>query len=363
LHFRLLIVADGYVPMYSTNAVDPGAGPVEFKLKLHDLDRRDPERVFRGRVVIDTGQPIEGAMVQVRGFKRGRTTSYGGLQGFDPLAVTDARGDFRLGVAEKGDGICLCVSARGLASRCVAPLPAGSKSHDLELGPGVTVTGQVLKDDKPLAGVALGLIERTRDVSKFVGDFKISTDERGHFVFPNVPPNETYALYGLMDSLQPHGAIPVELIQVGGHGTVKKVGQLSVQRGYRVSGRVVLADGKLVPEETRLLLGREQAWNTQSVILAKDGSFAFTGVPKERCSLVVNVPGYHPSAMNASLDMPSGMRLVGKVEADIDSLRFLLEPGPQPRIDHDKLTREDYEQVKRRRDQPIQGAPCEPPGK
>jgi hypothetical protein len=357
LLFRLLVVADGYIPTFSSKVIDPGAGVVEFKLKSHDLDRRDPERVLRGRVVNDTGQPIQGAMVQVSGFKRGTITHWGGLQGFDPLAVMNDRGEFRLGIAEKGDGVCLQASARGFASRCFAPLPAGSKSHDLELGPGVTITGQVFKDGKPLTGVALGLVEQTRDVSKFVGDFKISTDDRGHFVFLNVPPNETYALYGLMESLQSHGTIPVALSQVSNHGTAKDVGRLSVQPAYRLSGRVVLADGKPVPEGTRLLLGREQSWDTQSFILPEDGSFAFIGVPKERCSLVVNIPGYHPSTKNASSELPSGRRLVGRVEGDIDGLRFLMEPGPQPLTNSAKFTREDYEQAERRRNQPLQGAP------
>ncbi|HLJ98091.1 MAG TPA: hypothetical protein VKU02_33335 [Gemmataceae bacterium] len=365
LIFRLLVVADGYVPAYSSKAFDPAGGAVDFKLKAHDLDRRDPERVFRARIVNDSGQPVEGAMVEVSGFQRGKgAPRYRGLLGFDPLAVSNARGEVRLGVAEKGDKICLRVSSPGLAPRCFDPLPAGSKSHDLELGPGVTVKGQVLKEGKPLGGVTLGLVEHPNLTSKSVGDFKISTDERGHFVFLNVPPNGTYALYGLMESLRPYGTIPVELIRVAGHGTVKDVGRISVQRGYRVSGRVVLADGKPLPAGLRLVLSRARAWDSpQTVTLPRDGSFTFTSVPKERCHLMIHVPGYHPSPKNGSFDMLSGGLLAGRVEADIDDLRFLLDSGPRPQIDYGSLTTKDFAEAERRRDQPLKGAPSEQPGK
>jgi hypothetical protein len=358
--FRLLVVAEGYAPAYSSGRVDPRAGPAGLKVKPHDLDRRDPALVFGGRVVDDDGKPVEGATVTSRCVQRGGSTQYGGLTGIDPLAVSDAKGEFRLGVARKGDALGVVVTARDLAPSCFGPQPAGAKAHEFKLGAGVTVAGRVLKDGKPLAGMPMGLIERTRNTDKFVGDFTISTDERGYFRFLHVPPKEAYALYGLMAGSR-HGAIAVQEVRVEGHGTTRDVGAVEVQRGHRLAGRVVLADGKAVPEGTRLVLSREDAWDSQNVTLPKDGSFAFAGLPGELYSLSVTVKGYRPSLRNQSLDPLNKFRLIGKVRADVDGLRFLLEPGP-PRGGNNAegsawqaLAKEHI----RLKDAPLQGAPAE----
>jgi len=353
------VVADGHVPTYSTTPIDPRAGPAVFTLRPHDLDRRDPERVFRGRVLDDTGRPVEGARVIPIAVRRGNSTQYGGLTGFDALAVTNAEGVFQLGVAQKGDGVAVRVFARALAPSCFDPQSAGATVHEFRLGPGVTISGRVLINGKPLTAAPLGLVENTRATSKFVGDFKISTDSDGYFQFVNVPPNETYALYGLMDGFPQDGAIPVQEFRVGDHSTSKDVGRVAVQRAHRLSGRVVLADGKPVPEGTRLLLARERAWDTQSTVVSKDGTFTFAGLPAERYSLIVNVPGYHASLKNASLHPLHRDQLVGKVEADIRDLRFLLEPGALERLDFSNLKPEDYRKADNLVNGPLRGAPAE----
>jgi hypothetical protein len=81
------------------------------------------------------------------------------------------------------------VDARNFAPVKPAPLPAGPTVHDLKLGPGVVVAGKVVKDGKPLAGVALCLIQQERHAERVLGKFTISTDEQGVFAFVNVPPD------------------------------------------------------------------------------------------------------------------------------------------------------------------------------
>ena len=104
----------------------------------------------------------------------------------------------------------------------------------------------------------------------------------------------------------------------------------------------VLSDGKPVPAETRVLVGRDAAWDTQTVTVDADGRFSFTGLPPEQLDLSTNIRGYHPSAKNVSLDILNRSGLVGTIGADIDGLRFLLEPGPHPEIDYRKFSREDH---------------------
>lgn len=351
------------MPTYSPRPADPRAGPVKLVLKPQDLSRRDPALVLRGRVIDDRGQPVAGAVVEPFGFQKGNGTQFGGLQGFDPLAVTDARGAFGLGVPEKGAAVLLGVTARGLAPRKFRALAAGPTVHELNLEPGANVLGEVRKDGKALAGVTLGLAQRSRRAETFLGDSQISTDEQGRFLFRNVAAHESYYLYGLIDSLRPQGAIPVRDLQTGASGTAADVGVLAVQAGHRLTGRVVLADGKPVPPGTQVVLAREQAWDHTVAVAAADGRFTFTGLPSERYTLSARVPGYHISPKNASVDPLNGFRLLGVIETDIDGLRLLLEPGRQPLPDSSRFNQANLAEYQRRQQSPLQGAPAETQGR
>jgi protocatechuate 3,4-dioxygenase beta subunit len=350
------VVAEGHVPTYSPKLIDPKAGPVQLALRPHDLDRRDPALVLRGKVLDEDGKPVPGAVVEPFGIKKANGAQFGGLRGIDALAVTDDRGEFRLGVAEKGESLYLKVCAPFLAPRVPAPLQAGPQIHEVTLVPGVTVTGAVKKDGKPVAGVALGLVQKNRRAERYTGDLTIATDAKGNFRFSNVPPDEVYVVYGLMDSCRPYGAIAVRTIGVGANGTTKYLGALEMRPGHRLTGQVVLADGKSVPAGTRVLLSREEAWDTQTVVAKVDGRFSFTGLPAERFTLHVRVPGYHISPKNRSSEFPIGIGLAGRVDRDIEGLRFLLEPGPDPRPDFGKLKQSDYQESERRRNSPLRGA-------
>jgi hypothetical protein len=315
--------------------------------------------VLRGKVLDEDGKPVPGAVVEPFGIKTKGGAQFGGLRGVDALAVTDDRGEFRLGVAEKGSALYVKVSAAFLAPCRPAPLEAGPKVHEVKLVPGVTVTGTVLKDGKPVAGVALGLVQKDRRSEAFLGDLTIATDAKGRFRFQNVGPDEVYFVYGLMDSCRRYGAIPVRQVRVSASGTEKDLGTLHVQPGHKLSGRVILADGKPVPEGTRVLIAREEAWDTQTVVVGPDGGFSFAGLPSEQYSLSARVAGYHASPKNHSYHV-NHFGLVGMVNQDIHGLRFLMEPGPIPRLGG-KSNKSDWEELRRREKSPLRGAPEPPP--
>lgn len=358
LVFRLLVVAEGYVPTYSAKSVDPKKGAITLALKVHDLDRRDPELVLRGRVLDDKGRPVVRARIEPFGFQKGSSGQYGGLKGFDALAVSDARGDFRLGVPEKGLTLCLEIKAADLAPRIFPSVPVRSEVHELRLDPGVTVSGQVVKDGKPLASVSVGLAGADRSAGKFVGHFEISTNERGEFTFLHVPAQTAYFVYGLMDTCHTHGALPAKRVKVGVSETIAKLGTLSVEPGYRLQGKVVLSDGKPVPPQTPVFFSREEAWDHQTVIAGADGSFSFSGLPPEKCSLTARVPGYHVSSRNESIDPLNPFQLVGTMQGHIRDLVLMLEPGAAAARDSAKTWREQADEYERRRNGPLRGAPA-----
>jgi hypothetical protein len=305
-------------------------------------------------VLDEDGDPVAEAAVEPYGVGKGNGAQFGGLTGFDPLALTEAKGTFRLGVPEKGVNLYVRVSARGFATHNYSKLPAG-QTNDLKLDHGVTVTGRVMKDGRPLGGVAIGLVQQSRNVETFVGDYKAATDSRGVFSIPSVPADETFFLYGLMDSLKAHGAIAARPLRTGASGSQVDVGDVAVGPGYGLRGRLVLADGKPVPAGTRVLMSREEAWDTQQAVVGTDGAFAFTGLPAEGYQLSANVRGYRVSAKNASCDVLNPFGLIGRVEADITGLKLLYEPGDlsHPSGFDQKL----YEEYQRRRNAPLRGAP------
>jgi hypothetical protein len=331
---------------------------VSFALTPHDLDKRDPALVLKGRVLDENHKPVPEAVVEPFGFGKGDGAQFGGLKGFDPLAVTNKRGEFRLGVPDRGTAVYVQVSAPFKAPRKFKKLEAGAKPHDLTLFEGVTVRGRLVKGGKPLAGVAVGAAQKERNVETFVGEFQAATDEKGAFQIRNVPAEDALALYGQMSSLSKHGAVGVREVRTGESGSVSDVGDLEVKPGHRLSGRVVLADGKPVPAGTRVLLSREQAWDSAQAVADKEGRFSFTGLPSEQYSLSVNVRGYHLSPKNVSTDLLNGFRLLGVVREDISGLRLLLEPGPEPEREQ-RSDAKFYEEYNRRRLAPLRGAPEE----
>lgn len=359
MEFRLLVVARGYAPAYTPKHLEPEAGDVAIRLKPHDLDRRKPERVVRGRVVDENGDPVARAVVEPDGVQRGQTGRFGALQdlGIDVLAVTDDDGAFRIGVGEDGDALYLSIKAPFLANRQTSPLAAGPTTHTITLGPGVTVTGRVVKDGRPLANVGMGLVQRSRNVIGYLGHFEFATDRDGRFTFANIPPTEHWYLYGLMESLKGTGSIPVRNLDTAAHGAKLDVGDIEVRPGHRLTGRLVLSDGKAIPPGTRVLVSRDEAWDSQTATAGPDGRFSFTDLPEERVSLSTTVPGYHPSPRNASLDLLNPFAPMGMIRGDFDGLRFLLDPGKEP--DDPQFNAEVSAEYDRRRDSVLRGAPDE----
>jgi hypothetical protein len=246
------------------------------------------------------------------------------------------------------------VDARYFARRAFPKLPV-DRPHDLTVHTGVTVTGRLLKDGKPLAGGAAGLVQKDRSPESFVGEYQAAADDSGVFRIPNVPPDEAMFVYGLMDSLKSHGAVSAKPCTTGKTGTTLDLGDVAVGPGLRLTGRLELSDGKPVPAGTRVLISRQEAWDSQQAVVGKDGSFAFVGLPAERYSLSANVRGYRASGRNASFDLLNPFGLIGMVPANIAGLRLLYEPGEVQfrQGDWDKATAAEYD---RRCKAPLGGA-------
>lgn len=324
LLFRLLVVAAGHESIYVPKT-DPAVG--EQRIVIAPMDaakRKSPSRIC-GLILDPEGNAVAGATVSPEGVARGSGTQWGGTDEFvDPLAVSDEHGRFWLYCTNGVDQVHAVVEGRGLAKRWAELKPG--RDHVLRMETGVLVTGTIEADGKPLADVLVGAVTADRACGEFFRCDELATDKAGFFAIPNVPAGRDFVLYATMASLRGKGAVVPRTFRTGGSGGAQKLGTLTVTPGHRLAGRVVLSDGKPVPADTRMFLGREQAWDNVEATLDAEGRFEFTDVPAESVSMSVRIKGYRFSKQNPSLDWLNG-GIVGRVTGDLTGLTLLMEPG------------------------------------
>ncbi|HEV2970872.1 MAG TPA: hypothetical protein VGY55_12950 [Pirellulales bacterium] len=345
LVFQVLFVKKGFEPKFAS--VDPlNHKPMEVNLKARPSLPSNPRQIVSGQVVDSRGKPVTAALVEPFGCKDDRGRHWGGLEGTDPLAVTDEVGRFELVSAHSAEAFDLEVTARSLAKKNFVLVPTAKADNRLVLTEGATVRGRVADHGRPVASVRVGVIQADRQIETSVGPLEIGTDAHGEFLFANVPPDRDFNIYGIMDSLRDCGGISDRRIHVGADGSDMNVGDLAVEPAYRITGRLVLSDGKPLPPHTRILIGRENAWDSQIIEVDSSGSFTARGIPPELVNLHTQIDSYRLSNKNRSLEPYSARRLTGLVQKDIDGVLVLLEPGSNQRIDPESQTNVDWNKLK-----------------
>jgi len=357
LLFRILVVAKGYKPKF-VSKVDPATGPVTVNLEAVESREITPDKSVQGRVVDPEGKPVVGAVVEAHGIRKKNDigTMWGQLPGVDPLAVTDEQGEFLLTSKEMFESLDVRVEARAFAHKQFTKLASGTSRNTLTLAEGASVKGRVMRNGKGLAGVSVGMVGCDRGVESFTGNFDVGTDTDGRFIFVNLPPNTDYFIYGLMSTLKSYGAIRIQRVHAGNDGLTLDAGDLIVEPALRLAGQVVCADGEPVPAKTRLLVGREEAWDTLQIDLDKTGRFDTTGIPRETISLSARIPEYRISVRNPSLDTMNPFHLIGRMDQDVTNLIFLLEKGPELHSEFDSQVPESEWP----RNRPLRGAEAVP---
>jgi hypothetical protein len=323
LRFNLLVIARGYKAQI-VSKVDPLAGPQAIALAPLNLAALPKDRVIRGKLSLPDGRPAVGAVVEVNGVRRGDTTRFGGNDDVDPVAVADAKGQFALVTKEPVSELLVRIDAPGVARQRARLTPGEVAS--LRMTAGVTVKGRVLDGGKPVGAVAMGMVSEDRRSESFLGDYEVSTEPDGRFTFRNMPPAIEFVVYGKMESFGARGVPATLLRTTGDDGSTLDLGDLTVAPGRTVSGKVVIKDGKPIPEGTRLGLYRREAWDHLESVIAPDGSFQFAGVPPESVSLSTRVKGYLFSYDNPNIEWPH-RSINGRVDRNIADLTLVMEPG------------------------------------
>jgi hypothetical protein len=304
LWFKLVVIHDGYTATFA-NKVDPVAGPANTVALTPRAPVDDPTRVVRGRVVDSHGLPMRSAVITPEGIHllegpRGKPTSmYGTVKGLEPLAVTNAKGEFELAHTQKAEGMMLRVEARGMAPKILAA-PTGEERTTITVSEGSVVRGRLMNHGKPVGGAEVGLIAKERGgygwQLKIFGnpysEIRIGTQPDGTFVIPNVPTGIDWLVYGKMESIASLGASdPVEIASKADNDEVE-AGDLEIRPGHRFRGKITLSDGTAIPEGMRVTISAKQAWDSQTATIGPDGSFEFKNVPTGKFDLSPSVKGY-----------------------------------------------------------------------
>jgi hypothetical protein len=308
LLFTLLVVHDGH----STATVSKARSPIE-----------DASRLVRGRVVDIRGNPLRGAVAEQQGvvlrMPNGQMSQRYGDGGWtDVMAVSNEKGEFEIAYGVPADKIILSVSARGMASKLFTE-PTGADRKTMTVEEGATVRGRLMENGKPVANAEVGLISHSRRSGASYPEIRIGTQEDGTFAITNVPAGRVWLVYPKMDSLSARGlgagAVDCETKD---NGQEVSVGDIPVTAAHKLSGKVVLTDGKPIPEGMRMTLGADRAWDSQTVTLAPDGGFSFAGLPTGVYSLGPSVKGY---------ELAEGVDVEALVNRDIDALTIGLRPS------------------------------------
>jgi len=332
LWFTLLAVHDGYVPTISEK-LDPVKGS-GVSIVLAPRRVTSGSSIARGRVTDSAGNPVHDAIIQPIGLILGQSSVYGTVDGLDPLAATNAQGDFELSYRGTSPAMLVEVEGRGYAPK-FAQLTTGADRAHLVVSEGATIRGTLLANGKPVGNAEVGLIAKERggymDKLKILGapyeEQRVGTAPDGSFLISNVPEPVTWLIYGKMSSMpKDEGTQPVE-VSTSQEGEYLGKVRLVAESAHVITGKVALSDGHPMPEGMRLTLGSDTIWDTQTVTLKGDGSFEITNVPNGDFCISPSVKDYKTKSVpNSNCDLP--IKVAGADERDLNLTLYPAKPRP-----------------------------------
>jgi hypothetical protein len=277
------------------------------------------------------GQPLRAAVVVPEGVAtvlegEGPASMYGTVRGLEPVAVTNPKGEFELAYSKQATGMLLLVEARGMSAKLIT-VPTGAERKTITVSDGAVIRGRLMNQGKPVAGAELGLIARPprgfganlKPIGNPYDEIRIGTNEDGSFVITNVPTPVDWYVYGKMESIAALGATdPAECVTAR-DGQEVNVGDIQIHPGYRLRGNVTLSDGAAIADGMRVTISADRAWDSQTVIIARDGHFEFIGLPAGKHEIFTSVRGYQMQGNQRTIE--------ATIDGNRDDFAITLDPA------------------------------------
>lgn len=318
LRFVILAVRDGYAPTFK-NKVDPVKGEsLAIKLPERSLPANS-EHALRGTIVDQSGKPIPGAFAQINMVmftnEDGTPGGQGGnVEGLDPIAIANDKGEFTIVYSKHPiTGCDIEIGARGFANRRLNGMAASQFPIEVTLREGGMIRGRLMHDGKPVPNAQMVLTCKEREMSRWLGDERIGTNENGEFLFSNIAiyedgPSEWW-LAAAMDSVKDKGATSPVLVTVARNGQDIVAPDIEVKPGYKVSGRIVMPDDLPVPEGSRIFIDSETSWDQQHAKLDSTGRYEFTGLWNGSFSIHPSIKGYQVVGRQLGIGYPPDIQI------------------------------------------------------
>jgi hypothetical protein len=279
------------------------------------------------RVVGPDRQPLPASTVATDGVGLAAGgAGWGGNQGFPGKIVVDTNGEFIVTLSQPFERVQLRLKAPGMAPLMLW-MQISNGVQIIQMGPGSTMRGRVLKDGQPSANVRVGLSGSDRNAEVWLGRFETNTDAEGLFEFAHLPPNQQWLFFGVMDSLKSQGSLPPQRAESAGEGSYTDLGDLPVSAGKHLAGQVQTRNGDPLPKGIKITVGYDDASDSQSMKVDAEGRFRFDGLAPRLVDVTVPIQDWRVTGANRSLDLLNPFRLTGLLEDDKDDLVVLIEQG------------------------------------
>jgi len=305
LLFRVLVMAPGRRSQL-TELTDPQTTKLDVKLEPIPNDL-PVNRLLTGRVLDDQGKPLAGAVVSPSGAKTSQRRWWGRLPGVDEASFTDADGKFAITSNEPKLGLDLQVTAPGFAGFPSQLFDLDGRDHEIRMQLGASVQGKLTFKGQPVTNRSIGIVQSDRSPEAFIGERVVVTDNSGSFQFTDLQPAQEYVLYTLCEPkpevaseklfVENQPVLKTQRLTTADSGGLTKLGELELRPGLTLTVRVTFPADKKSPDEVKVRLSRDPAWDWFEVTLPDNGEFKFHGLPSEVYSISVNAPGF---AINAS---------------------------------------------------------------
>jgi hypothetical protein len=283
LKFRLTATHPGFQTTL-TKLLDPANGPLT--VVLSELSKDLPaDRLISGVVLTEDGSPVVGALIEPSGAETAERSWLGRVEGLDPV-VSDHQGKFSMLLPPEFRKLDIEITADGYCGAKSSKLAAGRPTAEIRLPIGARVTGRILHDGMPAAGMSVAVVQtnRSADEGIFLAAVGDVTNEHGEFEFHHLPPNQKYALFSVAGdgrSKATNLILTTKTFLVPMSGDSRDLGTLTAINPVQIRGRVQHTDNRPLPENLTLMLLREPAWDLIAASVQKDGSFQVTGLPPE----------------------------------------------------------------------------------
>jgi hypothetical protein len=330
LWFELLVVRDGYAPTF-IKVMDSSHGAAPTAVLSLRTPIADPTRAVKGHVVDGQGNAVPDAVVKSEGIEIDKGSMIGTVPGLDPLAVTNKNGDFELVYTGPAKRMLLSIEARTLAPKFVV-LATGPNRQAVELSKGATIRGRLVEGNKPVGHAEIGLVAQVRGgfgpqltiVGTPYAEVRIGTQEDGTFAISNVPTQIQWYVYAKMESVANRGSTEPRPFATTRPDEIDDIGDIQLRSGYSFEGKIILSDGKSIPDGMRIIITSERVGDNQASILDRSGHFRFLSLPEGKYSISPAVRGY--SLANGQYDVETS------VERNVSDFVISLDPNSATRV-------------------------------